>query len=91
MGYVVVLGTSRGTYSSQPSGVEVLKDLRKRRKVSFAWIRNVQAVAAYATSNWGQVTKGLTSAQQTTLRAEIAYIQRMVPYILNTFKRAGLN
>jgi hypothetical protein len=37
------------------------------------------------------VTKGLTSAQQTTLRAEIAYIQRMVPYILNTFKRAGLN
>jgi hypothetical protein len=90
-GHVVVLGPEPGTYTSQPTGAEVLKDLRKRRKVSYAWIRNVQAVAGYALSNWGRVTSKLDKDAKLLLRAEIDYLQSMVPDMETKFQKAGLS
>lgn len=89
-GGVVVLGHEKGTYTSRPNGVQVLKDLRKRRKTGYAWIRNVRAVASYATANWKKLTRILDDDTTLELKGEVEYIQKMVPYMARQFLKQGL-
>ena len=89
-GHVVVLGDNPGTYTSRPTGVQVLKDLRKRRKTGYAHIRNVRAVASYAIANWKKLTKVLDDDTTLELKGEIEYVQRMVPYMARQFVKQGL-
>lgn len=89
-GAVVVLSEEKGTYTSRPKGAEVLKDLRKRRKTGYAYIRNVRAVASYATANWQKLTKILDDDTARELKGEIEYVQKMVPHMAKQFLRQGL-
>jgi len=89
-GHVVVLGDEKGTYTSRPTGAQALKDLRKRRKTSYAWIRNVRAVAAYVTANWKKLSKALDDDDALELKTEVDYVQKMVPHMARLFIKQGL-
>ena len=90
LGAVVVLGPDTGLYTSRPSGIDVLKDLRKRRKISFAYLYNVQVVAAYTVANWTKLVKRLDDDTAEELKGEVEYIQKMIPHLRRIFKKSGL-
>lgn len=90
-GNVIVAGSEPRTCSSRPTFNETFKDLRKRRKTSFAYIRNGAAVAKYAASNWRHLVTGKNKAARDEMKAEIDYFNKMIPALARVFQRMGLD
>lgn len=71
-GYLCVY-TGKNGYTAKPTGVESLVDIRKRRRISFAWLSNITALVVYVRGNWARLTKGLSPDVVAELRNEIDY------------------
>jgi len=90
-GNVVVAGIKPRTCSSRPTFNETLRDLRRRRKTSYAYLRNGAAVSKYAASNWRYLSAGKNRAAREELKAEIDYFNKMIPAVARVSQRMGLD
>jgi hypothetical protein len=77
-------------YTSKPSGDAVLRDIRKRRRVSNSWIQNIKALVAYAKKNWYSVTGCMSAKDAAALKQEIKYYRTVSKSNTETCTRYGL-
>jgi ATP-dependent Zn protease len=86
----VYTGPKQG-YTSTPSGIEALVDIRKRRRISRAWLKNVGAVIRYVKGNIAKLTQGMTPADTAELRKEIKYNEEALKGIERLHQTNGLH
>lgn len=72
-GNICVFVPKLRSYTAMPIGSEALHDIRKRRRVSNAWIQNIKALVEYATKNWTFVTGSMATKDVYDLKQEIKY------------------
>jgi hypothetical protein len=77
-------------YTSSPNGLESLVDIRKRRRISAAWLRNVVALVAYVRKNWSSLTASMKSEDATALKKELSYHAAAVSSNDDLKKKYGL-
>ena len=85
----VYTGPKNG-YTATPDGHEALVDIRKRRRVSFAWLKNVGPVITYVQANIGKLTNGMKPAEAAELRKEIKHNRAAVQQLRMLTKANGL-
>jgi len=85
----VYTGPKNG-YTATPSGIEALVDIRKRRRISRAWLKNVGAVIRYVKGNIAKLTQGMTPADAAELRKEIKYNEEALKSITRLHQTNGL-
>ena len=77
-------------YAATPSGNEALVDIRKRRRISRAWLKNVTAVIRYVKANQGKLIQGMASEDVAELRKEIKYNEEALKSISRIHQTNGL-
>jgi len=77
-------------YTATPDGDEALKDIRKRRRISAAWIRNVRAVVAYVKKNQARLIASMSADDIIELRKEMKYHAAMLTSIKSHCAANGL-
>jgi DNA-binding PadR family transcriptional regulator len=77
-------------YTATPDGHEALVDIRKRRRVSIAWLRNVRAVITYVKANIGRLVNNMKPAEAGELRKEIKHNEAAVRQLDMLTKTNGL-
>jgi hypothetical protein len=88
-GNLCVYAGSKG-YTSTPKGRESLVDIRKRRRISIAWLKNIDALIKYVEKNWGSLTAPMKMTDRNELRNEIKYNKSAVPALLRLASSNGL-
>ena len=71
-GHLCVYAPKQG-YTASPNGKEALVDIRKRRRISDAWLRNVKALVVYVRKNWKSLAAQLDPEVISELKRELSY------------------
>jgi len=72
-GNLCVYTGPRTGYTATPSGNEALSDVRKRRRVSLAWLKNAIAEIRYVKANKAKLLPYMTATDAIELDKEIRY------------------
>lgn len=88
-GYLCVY-TGKSGYTAAPTGVETLGDIRKRRRIANAWLKNIDALIKYAEKNFSSLVQGLKPELASDLRKEIKYNKAAVKQLHQLAATSGL-
>jgi len=89
-GNLCVFTGKRTGYTATPDGLESLVDIRKRRRISRAWIRNATAVVKYVQANLPKLSANMTTTDLAELRKEVRYHGAVLKNIDALYKQIGV-
>lgn len=77
-------------YTATPNGHESLVDIRKRRRVSIAWLENIDALIKYVEQKWSNLIGGMDAAEKIELGREIKYNKAAISMLRQIARANGL-
>lgn len=82
--------TKDNGYTAIPDGRESLFDIRKRRRISAAWLRNARPLVEYVNDNMAVLTATMTQTDVSELKRELDYHSAVLKSLESIRTRNGL-